>query len=221
MAFGPIMRMTVGDLRIELAPLNKEVMSEFVKPGMQQQSVLKFLTRGAQVEEDEEEWYERVRKNKESVCWGIWVIDGDTRTVIGTTALHDITRKETYQATSGSMIFRREYWGRGIAKHIHMARTWYAFKHMGLDRVMSAVIQGNVASLKALKHSGYDLVYVERNTHFADGKLHHQDNLECLNPADSFWSKWWHGDRPAKRMVEARKRTHAAMEWAEQNVELP
>lgn len=221
MAFGPIMRMTVNGLRIELAPLNSDVMGEFVKPGMQQHSVLKFLTRGAQVEEDELEWYERVRNNNDSVVWGIWVVENDTRTVIGTTALHDITRKHTYQATSGSMIFRREYWGRGIAKHIHMARTWYAFKHMGLDRVMSAVIQGNEASLKALKNSGYDLVYVERNTHFTDGKLHHQDNLECLNPADSSWSKWWHGDRPTKRMNKTRKRTIAAMEWAEQNVELP
>lgn len=220
MAFGPIMRMTVNGLRIELAPLNKEVMNKFVNPGLQQHSIHKFLSGGAKVEEDELEWYEQARQKKDCVIWGIWVRNGDVRTPIGTTSLENIKRSHTHQATTGSLIFDQQYWGKGIAKHIHMARTWYAFKHMGLDRIMSAVIQGNVASLRALQNSGYGLVYVERNTHFTDGKLHHQDNLECLNPADSFWSKWWHGDRPTKRMIEARKRTRAAMEWAEQEVEL-
>lgn len=221
MGFGPIMRLTVGELYIELAPLSKEVMGEFVRPGMQQHSVLKYLQTDVQVHENEEEWYDAVRKDASKLVWGIYVVSGDTRTVIGTTSLFGITRGVTYQATTGSMIFRKEYWGKGIAKHIHMARTWYGFKHMGVHRIMSAVVQGNEASLRALQHSGYDLVYVERNTHFADGKLLHQDNLECLNPTDPSWSSWWHGDRPTKRMIHARKRTIAAMQWAEQNVELP
>lgn len=221
MTFGPIMKMKVGELQIELAPLKKEVMHEFVQPGMQQHSVIKYLQQHAKVEEDEDEWYDTARKRADSVLWGIWVIDGATRIVIGTTALHDITRNHTYQATSGSMIFRKEYWRKGIASRIHMARTWYAFEQVGLDRIMSAVIQGNIGSRKALVKSGYDVVYVERNTHFVDGMLRHQDNLECLNPNDPFWSNWWHGDRPTKRMVDARKRTVAAMEWAKQNVELP
>ena len=220
MGFGPIMQMKVGELTIELAPLSKEVMGEFVRPGMQQHSVVKFLHTPVQVLENEEEWYDANRKDDKKLLWGIWVVDEGKKTVIGTTSLFDINRGVTYQATTGSMIFRKEYWGKGIAKHIHMARTWYGFKHMGLDRMMSAVIQGNVASLRALQNTGYDLVYVERNTHFTDGKVFHQDNLECLNPNDPFWSNWWHGDRPTKRMVEARKRTRAAMEWAEQNVKL-
>lgn len=220
MGFGPIMQMKVGELTIELAPLSKEVMGEFVRPGMQQHSVVKFLQTPVQVLENEEEWYDASRKDDKKLLWGIWVVEEGKRTVIGTTALFDINRGVTYQATTGSMIFRKEYWGKGIAKHIHMARTWYGFKHMGLDRIMSAVIQGNEASFRALRNSGYDIVYVERNTHYADGKVFHQDNLECLNPSDSSWSSWWHGDRPTKRMVDARKRTRAAMEWAEQNVEL-
>ena len=221
MAFGPIMQMTVDGLQIELAPLGKAVMEQFVQPGMQQHGVIKFLSQNANVVEDEEEWYEKVRKNPDGIVWGIWVVDGDERVVIGTTALHDITRGHTKQATSGSMIFRKEYWGRGIASRIHMARTWYAFQEIGLDRIMSAVIHGNVASRKALEKSGYDLVYVERNTSFSEGVLRHQDNLECLNPGELFWARWWHGDRPTKRMTDARKRTQAAMQWASENVTLP
>jgi RimJ/RimL family protein N-acetyltransferase len=118
------------------------------------------------------------------------------------------------------MIFRKEYWGRGIASHVHKARTWYAFDHLGLHRIKSAVIHGNVASFKALTKSGYVLVHVERNTAFVDGQLRNQDNLECINPTDKFWSEWWHSDRPTKRSLQSRAITQDAMEWSKQHVEL-
>ncbi len=220
MAFGPVMQLTVGDMSIELAPLTKEVMKEFVA-GMQQASVTKYLAQHfAPTFEDELEWFDKIRADKRSLVWGIWVVNGESRILIGNTGLTDITRQHIHQATSGSMIFRKEYWGRGIASHIHQARTWYAFQYLGLHRVMSAVIQGNVASRKALARSGYELVHVERNTVFVDGALRHQDNLECLNPLEAFWNQWWHGDRPAQRSLDAKKRTQAALAWAQKNVVL-
>ena len=220
MAFGPRMKLTVGDLTIELSPLTKESMGEFVE-GMQQVKVTKYLARQfAPTLEDEYEWYDKVRADSTRLIWGIWVIDGSERTLIGNTSLFDITRQHIHQATSGSMIFRQDYWGKGIASAIHKARTWYAFEHMGLHRVMSAVIHGNIASRKALEKTGYEHVYVERNTVFVDGALRHQDNLAVLNPSDTFWTQWWHGDRSPKRSLEARKRTHDAISWARQHVKL-
>lgn len=222
MAFGPVMQLTVGELSIELAPLTKETMSEFVA-GMQQASVTKYLARHtAPTLEDEVEWFDKTRADRTNLIWGIWVVTDKERILIGNTALEDITKTDAgiHHATSGSMIFRKEYWGKGIASAIHMARTWYGFQHMGLDRIMSAVIQGNVASLKALQKSGYDLVYVERNTVFVDGKMRHQDNLDCLNPDSARWAKWWNGDRPTSRSRAARLRTDAAMKWASQHVKL-
>ena len=118
------------------------------------------------------------------------------------------------------MIFRQDYWRKGIASAIHQARTWYAFEHMGLHRVMSAVIHGNIASRKALEKSGYSLVYVERNTAFVDGGMHHQDNLAALNPRETFWMQWWQGDHPTKRCIAARERTQSAIDWAKQHVKL-
>lgn len=222
MSFGPIMRFKVGELRIELEPLSKEVMSEFVSPGMQQAGVNRYLVHhAAYTKEDEEDWFDKTRADKSSLVWGIWVIEKDERKLIGNTALSEIHWTHVHQATSGSLIFRKEYWGKGIASAAHKARTWYAFQHMGLHRVKSAVMQGNVGSYKALAKSGYSLVYVERNEQFIDGKLHHLDNLECLNPLDPFWTQWWHGDRPTKRALEARKITEQALAWAQQNVELP
>lgn len=233
MAFGPIMRLKVGELSIELAPLNKDAMSEFVNiahgGGLQQQSISRYLGRSsAPVAEDEHEWFEKTRAAKDTLVWGIWVVEGEglqaVRTLIGNSALVDIGKDGHApffrQATSGSMIFRKEYWGRGIASAIHKARTWYAFQHLGLHRIKSAVIQANVGSRKALERSGYTFVYTERNEQFGDGKIHHLDCLECLNPLDFFWSQWWHGDRPSKASREARARTLEVLEWASKNVEL-
>lgn len=229
MAFGPIMRFTVGELRIELAPLTRESMSEFVEHahggGMQRNSVTRYLGRqSAPVLEDEYEWFDKVRADKTSLVWGIWVVDGDARTLIGNSVLEHIGQEGhaafIRQATSGSMIFRPEYWGKGIASAAHKARTWYAFQHLGLHRIKSAVIQGNGGSRKALSRSGYTLVYTERNEQFSDGQLRHLDCLECLNPLDLFWRQWWHGDTLPSSARQARQLTRDVMDWAEENVEL-
>lgn len=233
MAFGPIIRFTVGDLRIELAPLTKESVSEFVNlehgGGLQQRTVSRYLgMEWAPTAEDELEWFDKTRADKSSLVWGIWLIedkDGtQTRTIIGNSALTNIDKdghtRLVRQATSGSLIFRKEYWGKGIASAAHKARTWYAFEQLGLHRIKSAVIQANGGSRKALERSGYTLVYSERNEQFSDGQFHHLDCLECLNPSDLFWNQWWHGDRPSKAAREARALTREALAWAEENVEL-
>lgn len=229
MAFGPIMRLKVGEFNIELAPLTRESTSEFVNlthgGGMQRYSVTRYLGRQiAPVLEDETDWFDKVRKDATSIVWGIWMIDGDNRTLIGNSSLNGIGEDGhsgfIRQTTSGSMIFRPEYWGKGIASAAHKARTWYAFQHLGLHRIKSAVIQGNGGSSKALGRSGYTYVYTERNETFVDGELRHLDCFECLNPLDLFWKQWWHGDRPPQASLNARKLTLDTLKWAEENVEL-
>lgn len=229
MSFGTIMRFKVGELSIELAPITKEAAREIVSMehggGIQRHSVHRYLGRySAPTEEDELEWYEKTRADKKSLVWGIWLIKGTERTLIGNSALsgmgEDGNAKFIRQATTGSMIFRTEYWGKGIASAAHKARTWYAFEYLGLHRLKSAVIQDNGGSRKALERSGYSLVYTERNEMYIDGKLKHLDCLECLNPLDLFWSQWWHGERPSAAARLSRAKTLETLEWARQNVEL-
>lgn len=86
---------------------------------------------------------------------------------------------------------------------------------------MSAVIQDNTRSRKALERSGYSHVYTERNEQYSAGKLHHLEHLECLSPLDPFWSTWWHDDPPTAKALEARQLTEQAMAWARENVTLP
>lgn len=221
MSFGPRMRLQIGDLTIELAPHEKEAMSEFINPGMQQLSVTRYLSMGsAPVLEDELEWFEKVRTDKARINWGIWVVDGDTRQLIGDSSLFDIKRSHTLQAESGSVIANKEFWGKGIATAIHKARTWYAFEQMGLTRISSRVIQGNTASKKALLHSGYSFTHMTRNVEFSDGQLRHMDSFECINPSELTWRLWWGSDRPTSAAREAREQTRQALEWARQNVTL-
>lgn len=220
MAFGSIMRVAVGELTIELAPLNRDVMGEFIRPGMQSGVITKYLETKAKVLEDEYEWYEKVRTDDTSRTWGIWVVHGDDRELIGTSSLHSLDKDFFYQAGSGSLIFKHGYWGKGIATAIHRARTWYAFNVMGIDRIWSEVILGNVASRRALEHSGYYVIGVKRNAQFVDGKLRHMDRLECVNPTPAVWKRWWGDDRPSKAARDARMRAQQAMEWASENVTL-
>jgi RimJ/RimL family protein N-acetyltransferase len=230
MAFGPIMRFKVGELQIELAPFAREDMRYFIDPatggGMQQAGVTEFVgMKYAPVLPQEEKWYDKVCEDMSSLLWGIWLIEGDTRTLIGNSSLNGIGKEGhsgfIRQAVSGSLIFRKDFWGRGVASAAHKARTWYAFEHLGLHRIQSAVIQANGGSRKALERSGYTFVYTERNEQFSSGMLHHMDCLECLNPRALFWNQWWHGDRPSRAALAARKLTLETLEWAQQNVELP
>lgn len=221
MSFGPRMRLQVGDLTIELAPHEKEAMNELINPGLQQASVTRYLSMGgAPVLEDEHEWFDKARTDKTQLNWGIWVVKGESRQLIGGTSLMDIKKSHTLQAESGSLIANKEFWGKGIATATHKARTWYAFEQMGLARISSCVIQGNIASKKALLHSGYSFTHMRRNIEFSDGQLRHMDVFECINPSDQTWRLWWGSDRPTKASREAREQTRQALEWAQQNVTL-
>lgn len=223
MSFGPRMQLRVGELDIQLAPLTREAMSEFVADGgMQDHMVTRYMMRrAAPVLEDEHEWYERVRSEKDSLVWGIWVVGTDgSKILIGTSSLHNISGEHFRIATSGSMIFRQEYWRRGIAKHAHKARTWYGFRQMGLSVIRSAVVQDNIGSSKALQGSGYEVCATKRNFVFVDGKFLHEDELECVNPDPLFWDRWWGEDEVPANYQAARNRTLDALAWAEAEVKL-
>lgn len=227
MAFGPIMKLQVGDLQIELAPLTKEAMGEFVSlehgGGMQLQAVTRYISRQfAPVLEDEHDWFEKVRLEATTLLWGIWVIEKDRRILIGNTSIFKIGKighaPFIRQAETGSMIFRQDYWGKGIASAVHKARTWYAFKHLGLHCLQSAVLQPNIASRKALEKAGYLFTHSQRNKQYSNGELTHLDYLECPNPIGIFWDQWWHKDTPTAEALTAKKLLEANLEWAEKNV---
>ena len=226
MGFGPQLEVSVPQkegeaLKVLLAPHTKEAMPAFVqKGGMQQYSVARYLAsrRTVPVLEDELDWFEKTRATETSVVWGVWA-DGK---LIGGISLESIEHGPSgfVQATDGIVLFDQTYWRKGIASAIQKAVMWVAFTELGIGRIMAAVIQGNEGSLKALQSAGFSLVYVERNTAYVAGRLHHQDNLDCVNPLEPFWSIWWGGDVITSEAKQAKERTLAAFSWAEEHVHI-
>lgn len=230
MGFGPRLEVTVPQkdgepLKVLLAPHTKEAMPAFVENGgMQHYSVARYLASGRTVPvlEDEMDWFEKTRAAKDSVVWGVWVKVDNQLKLIGGISLVSIEPGPSgfVQATDGIVLFDQDFWRKGIASAIQKTVMWFAFSELGIGRIMAAVIQGNEGSLKALTSAGYSLVYVERNTAYIAGKLHHQDNLECLNPLEPFWGTWWGDDTPNDGALEARKITEAAFLWAKEHVRI-
>ena len=220
---GQPMRVKVGSsLTIELAPFTKDEAQSFIKDGgMQLHSVTRYMgVRQAFTAEDEEDWYGQIRNRTNGYTWGIWHVDGANRKLIGNTALTNLKEFPFRQATSGSAITDQTYWGKGIASAIHKARTWYSFNQLDLSRIKSEVLLPNIGSKKALEKSGYYVYQLERNAHFADGKYIHHEVLECLNPREDKWLRWWGDDKPSPEATAARKLTIAALNWADENVTL-
>ena len=220
---GQPMSVRVDDnITIKLGPFAREDMGEFIKNGrMQYHSISRYLSiHHALTIEDEQEWYDKTRKDSTSRVWGIWDESDETPKLIGSTAPTRLEESPLRQMTSGSVLFDSSYWGRGIASAIHKARTWYAFNQLDLVRLKSAVLLPNVGSRKALSRSGYFHHSLERNETFVDGKLQHLENLECLNPSPHAWDRWWGNDEPTAEALAAREVTKSALKWADENVTL-
>ena len=228
MSFGPIMKFkTATGIHVELAPFERDEVTQLTR-GQQQLGVLRYMGMANMAQTDglEQDWYDKAAKKAKDVLWGIWVVEGKNRKLIGATSINEIgphvaSQPNITQGTTGISIADTRYWGRGVASAAHKARTYFAFQQLGIIRLKSAVAQTNRASRIALERSGYSYVYTERNFQFVDGCYVHEDNLECLNPDDWAWRLWWGDDRPTRKAIEAREHTRQALAWVQQNVELP
>lgn len=73
---------------------------------------------------------------------------------IGFSGIHQIDYRHGVGRT-GTIIGRKEFWGQGYASDAVQVRTRYAFEVLGLRLLLSEVMVGNDASLKALQKAGY------------------------------------------------------------------
>jgi RimJ/RimL family protein N-acetyltransferase len=226
--FGPVMRFnTESGLVIELRPMCSEDMPEFIKNnGLQSYQVIIYLGRiNAPVIEDEKDWFDVARKNKSDMLWGIYVCHPDgSREIIGSTGLHGIDElyeKRYLSATTGIVIFNRDYWGKGIASVCHKARTMYAFDMLGLVILRSGVIVQNEASRRAVESVGYAVQGRGLVQGCIKGNPREDYELHCINPCPYDWNYFWHGRKPSKSFRDARMHAQAAIDWGRENVELP
>ncbi|MCI9888765.1 GNAT family N-acetyltransferase [Micrococcales bacterium 31B] len=121
-------------------------------------------------------------------------------------------------ATTWAGIFDARVRGHGVATVCHRARTWYLFAVLGLDALRSGHHHLNVASGRALARVGYVATGLQRNDNLVHGRFAHEMLVECVNPADAPWARWWGSDPVPAEFVAARERTRAALDWAAAHV---
>jgi RimJ/RimL family protein N-acetyltransferase len=102
---------------------------------------------------NEEEWFLRALKpSDELVEFAVEL--RETGEHIGFTELHAINRTHG-SAASGTLLGRRDLWGQGYGSESIALRSRYAFEVLGLRMILSEILDGNTASLRALKSNGY------------------------------------------------------------------
>lgn len=219
MGFGPRMQFAVGDLNILMRPFKAEDAERFLI-GMQSQGVIETLgLYTGQSFEDEQEFLERTRKDENAVIWAVCLVQEEypDGLAIGTTSL-DIKRQRQI-ASTGSVIFDRQWWGMGIATHCHKARTAFAFQQLGLLALESGFIQGNGGSYKALYRSGYEATGgFELRVKCIRGVWQPIVHLLCVNPIPGVWEYTWGGMAVREEFLAARERTLEALAWANSKV---
>jgi RimJ/RimL family protein N-acetyltransferase len=100
----------------------------------------------------EEAYFRRMSEGAEKdVAFAVETPQGEH---VGFCGVHDIDWRHGVGRT-GTIIGRRELWGRGLGSDIARVRARYAFEVLGLRLLLSAVMEGNTASERMLRRAGY------------------------------------------------------------------
>ena len=158
--FGPVVKGALVTLR----PGRDDDAERFVA-WFADMEVTRFLARRFAVALYQE--HEFLKKIGESPNDVFWMIDAEGRP-IGATGIHAIDWVNA-RATTGIVIGEKSAWGKGYATETMALRTRYAFRELNLHKLMTEVDTENVASRKALEHSGYRTVGIRREQSFRDG----------------------------------------------------
>ncbi len=222
MAYGPRMQFMVGEHTVLMRPYREEE-AERLLVGMQSWDVIKTLgLYSGQTLQDEAEFLERCRTNKDNIVWAITIVTEDVPDglPIGTSGLDLLPGKGA--GVSGSVIYDRSWWRKGIATHTHKARTFFAFEKLGLLELRSAYMQGNIASARALRSSGYEETGgFELRGKCIDGVWQPVIHLLNVNPSEGAWSYAWGGMEPPPHLHAGRKRCMDALTWAREHISWP
>ena len=115
----------------------------------------------------EQEWFDKMTDSERTIYWGIFV-DG---VHVGGTALEGV-HWQNRNASSGTIIGDKRYWGRGIGSTSMRLRTHFAFHQLGLEKLRSAAFAENLGSRRSLEKAGYTQNGIERREIFREGRWH-------------------------------------------------
>lgn len=211
--FGPKLRIEYDGFGVSLVPIKKEWLDLYAEK--MSSLDINMYTNGlfGYVREDEEEWYNRNREDKDCATWAI-VPDG-CELPVGTTSIHGINK--IGGCHTGIIIFEKSWWGRGVASRAHLIRTWYASDMLARMMIESSVRVDNHASRKALERVGYVVVSDPVRNGYRNGKYIDTYSLLWINPERV--SILYPEGLPAK-YIESVERARVALVRARQLVQL-
>jgi len=115
----------------------------------------------------EEQWFEHISTSPIDV---VWEIHREGRH-IGNIGLHEIDWRQRH-ATGGIWIGEIEEHGKGLGSEAMALRTRYAFRELGLNKVLTTSDIENVASRRAAMRAGYRECGRYRRHRFCEGTWH-------------------------------------------------
>jgi RimJ/RimL family protein N-acetyltransferase len=159
--FGPVLR---GE-KCTLRPLRKDELSIY-QGWFEDVEVIYFTPNvGPLSDAKEEEWFNRVGEDPNSVEW---VIEVDGKPV-GFTGIAGISWRHGNGET-GLVIGDKAMWRRGIASEAMALRTAYCFRELNLHKLRTRAFMENEPSKRALQKAGYRQAGILRQEFFRDGR---------------------------------------------------
>lgn len=213
--YGMNMTVTHKGLTVHLRPFSKEDIAVLVRYFSSMKTHMNTAGMFGQTLESELEWYEKNRTDPDCVTWAIQPEGCDEP--IGVTSLHKINSRDG-SCSSGIIIWRQDWWGRGVASACHLARTLFAADYLNRSIIRSSVRTGNPGSFRALERVGYTIWGTEPRSTLRAGKW-----------LDTYMLAWIHPERVSvlypeglpKKFAAGVKRAAKALALARREVIFP
>ena len=122
--------------------------------------VMRFIGDGSPLtREGSEGQISRFLRHWDERGFGLWVLEGkEGKTFIGFAGLaHQEDWTEGEHKTEVGWRLDRAFWGRGLATEAARASVDYGFETLGLERIISIIQPGNVASRRVAAKAGLTL----------------------------------------------------------------
>ncbi len=159
-----------GD-KVELGPVQREYLAKYVE-WMNDWETSRFLVPGVPFLlnlEDETDWFEQRRKDKNSMVFAILALP--ERQLIGNCGLHNLDWKNR-SAVFGIIIGEKTFWNKGYGTDATRTLLRFAFEQLGLNRVELEVYAFNPRAARAYEKAGFRRDGVRRAALYRDGKFH-------------------------------------------------
>lgn len=178
--YGRIMEFKVGEVSIRLRPFANEDEYLPLSEIFSSHKVMRFMDLPFSVKSDEQlkSDHKDNYESKESIMWAIEDIDNSK--IIGYTLFWGYNPLDRTSASATAL--HKDYWGKKIASHVNLARTYYGYKILNLISTRSYVISDNLASIRALQNIGFANYGTLWSHHYVEGEYKDSSHLVWYNP---------------------------------------